>query len=150
MTHHDDLADAFLTASRALVGIAVRSVESSGAGVTVLQHRLLVILAAHGEQTISQIAETLGINQSNASRHCDRLQRLDLVVRRRAEHDGRVVQVRLTPTGKEVIEQVTSCRISEINAVLDSMGERQAQAALRAMDAFGSAAHELADRDWSW
>jgi DNA-binding MarR family transcriptional regulator len=145
-----DLAEAYLTASRALVGIAVRSIEASPVEITVVQHRLLVALAAQGDRTISQIAEALGVNQSNASRHCDRLQRLDLVSRRRAPYDGRVVCVSLTGKGRDVVRRVTRRRLREIDQVLGRMGEPPAAAALQALEAFAAAAEELADRDWHW
>ena len=38
----DELAATFVTASRALVGIAIRSIEAAPVAVTVPQHRVLV------------------------------------------------------------------------------------------------------------
>jgi DNA-binding MarR family transcriptional regulator len=150
MTDRTALSEALLTASRALVGISVRSIEASPVDVTVLQHRLLVVLASHGEQTITGIAEALGINQSNATRHCDRLQRLGLVGRRRADHDGRVVLVQLTHRGMEVLDRVTRRRREEIERVLAKMTVSQARSALTALAAFNDAADELPDWDWAW
>src|SRR3954471_8032566 len=92
----DQLVEGFVTASRALVGIAVRSIEAAAVPVTVPQHRVLVLLAAQGPMAVGDIAELAGVNQSNASRLCDRLQRLGLVSRQRASDDGRAVQVSLT------------------------------------------------------
>ena len=71
----EELVEELLTASRALVGIAIRSIAAAPVEVTVAQHRLLVLLAAHGPQSVGEIAEHLGVNPSNASRHGDRLQR---------------------------------------------------------------------------
>src|SRR3954471_24051863 len=79
-----DMADAFITVSRALVGIAVRSVNAAPVEVTLTQHRLLVLLATGGDQTVKALAEQLQVNASNASRLCDRLQKLDLVARDRS------------------------------------------------------------------
>src|SRR4051794_34483985 len=44
----DDLAEAFLTASRVLVGLAVHSLAASPVDITLAQHRVLVMLASHG------------------------------------------------------------------------------------------------------
>ena len=74
-------AEAFITASRALVGIAIRSINAASADITLPQHRVMVVLAADGPQGISQLADQLAIDQSNASRLCDRLQRLWLIAR---------------------------------------------------------------------
>ena len=91
----DELAEAFLTASRALVGLAVQSLGAAPVEITMAQHRVLVLLASRGEQQIGDIAAELRVNPSNATRHCDRLQKLGLLARQRSTIDGRVVQVAL-------------------------------------------------------
>ena len=121
MSHSDDLADAFLTASRALIGLAVRSIEAAPVDVTVAQHRVLVLLAARGDLTIGDLADGLGVNPSNATRYCDRLQRLGLVHRARSVEDGRMVQVRLTQEGQALVTAVTERRRQEIDQVLERM-----------------------------
>src|SRR4051794_25988379 len=77
----DHIAATFVTASRALVAIAIRSIEAAPVAVPVPQHRVLVLLAANGPQAIGTLAQQLGVNPSNATRVCDRLERLDLVRR---------------------------------------------------------------------
>jgi DNA-binding MarR family transcriptional regulator len=149
----EELADAFVTASRVLLGLAVHSVGAAPVEVTLLQHRVLVLLAARGEQSIREIAEELGVNPSNASRHCDRLQRLDLIARRRSSSDGRVVRVALTPAGKKVVDAVTADRRRQVLRVLGEMPPEGRESMLAALRAFGTAAHELADAEWvtnSW
>lgn len=141
----DELADAFVVASRALVGIAVRSVDAAPVDITVTQHRVLVLLASRGGLTISEIAAELAVNRSNASRHCDRLQRLGLVARRRSEEDGRVVCVVLTPEGSTVVDAVTRARRAEILAVLERMDDVDPRAIIGALQAFNDAAHETSD-----
>ena len=63
------------------------------------QHRVLVLLDERGALSVNDLADSLGVDQSNASRHCSRLARLGLVTRSRAAHDGRAVMVGLTPAG---------------------------------------------------
>ena len=118
MAGKDQLVEEFLTASRALVGLAVQSVAESPVEVTLVQYRVLVLLAARGEQQVGDIAAALGVNPSNATRHCDRLQRLGLVARRRSTDDGRVVRVGLTDGGKQVVEAVTARRRAEVQRVV--------------------------------
>ena len=62
-----------MTATRALVGVALRSLSAAPVPITLPQHRVLLLLATHGDQTIGQLADELGIDQSNASRICDRV-----------------------------------------------------------------------------
>lgn len=148
MTTSEELADEFLTASRVLVGLAVQSLAASPVDVTLAQHRVLVLLAAHGELTIGAIADELGVNPSNATRHCDRLQRLGLLERRRCDEDGRVVRVALTSAGRDVVAAVSDARRQDVTRVLDAMSTTEASSMLKALRAFSEAAHERADREW--
>jgi DNA-binding MarR family transcriptional regulator len=148
-TVDDDQVQAFLTASRAMVGPAVHSIEEAGAGVTVTQHRLLVLVAAHGSRTINEVADELGVAQSNASRSCDRLARLGLLERRRSPDDRRVVQVALTRAGRRLLDDVTRVRSHEIERVLAAMSPEERAVGQRAMLAFSAAADELPDSRWA-
>jgi DNA-binding MarR family transcriptional regulator len=145
----DELGAAFVTASRALVGIALRSIEAAPVAVTVPQHRVLVLLAAEGPQAIGTLARQLGVNPSNATRVCDRLQRLDLVRRSRSAADGRAVHVTITQSGRRLVDAVTEHRRREVNAVLRELSPRQVGAAVTAMSEFNRAAHERADAEWA-
>ena len=144
----DVLVDTLITVSRALVGIAVRSINASPVEVTLVQHRMLVLLATGGGQTVGALAEQLEINASNASRLCDRLQKLGLVTRDRSASDGRAIDVSLTDSGRGLLETVRAHRRSEVRRVLDEMVEADVDAAIRALTAFGEAAHEIGEAQW--
>jgi DNA-binding MarR family transcriptional regulator len=146
MAATDEVVDAYVAASRALVGIAVRSIGAAPVDVTVAQFRLLVLVAA-GDRTVGSIAVQLGVNQSNASRHCDRLQRLGLLERLRSTSDGRVVHVRLTPAGRFLVDAVTERRRADVRRVLDRLTPFDSVAVLSALRAFNEAAGEL-DREF--
>jgi DNA-binding MarR family transcriptional regulator len=145
----DELSAAFVTASRALVGIAIRSIEAAPVAVTVPQHRVLVLLAANGPQAIGSIAQQLGVNPSNATRVCDRLQRLELVGRSRSVSDGRAVDVTITPAGRRLVNAVTEHRRLEVTAVLRELAPRHAEIVVAALDDFNRAAHERAETEWA-
>ena len=147
MDHRDELADAFVTASRALVGVAVHSVSAAPVDVTVTQFRLLV-LVADGGRSIGDIADHLGVNQSNASRHCDRLQRLGLVTRQGLEADARVVVMGLTDRGQEVVDTVMERRRDDVRRLLGAIAPVQARSLVGALEAFNRAAHELDEAPW--
>ena len=137
----DGLVDELLTASRAFVGLAVRSIAAAPVDVTVAQHRLLVLLS-HGPRSVGDIAEELGVNPSNASRHCDRLQRLGLLARRRSSADGRVVRIELTAAGRRVVDAVTARRREDLHRVVERMDVADAASVIAALRAFNVAAEE--------
>jgi DNA-binding MarR family transcriptional regulator len=138
-----------MTVSRALVAIAVRSVNAAANGVTLVQHRLLVLLATGGDQTVGTLADRLQVNASNASRLCDRLQKLGLVGRDRSSRDGRAVEVSLTPDGSELVEAVQTYRRREIQRVLARMPGADVEAAVTALSAFADAAREAEETEWA-
>lgn len=144
----DAVVDEFLTASRALVALAVRSVNAAPVEVTLMQHRVLVLLSSRGEQTVSELAEELGVNASNASRVCDRLQRLALVARQRSTTDARSVRISVTDDGRAVLRAVHARRRAEVRAVLATIPAEQARGAVAALRTFNDAAHEVAEGDW--
>ena len=149
MTKPHEMADAFVTASRALISLAVRSIEDAPVDITVAQHRVLVLLAARGDLTVGDIAEGLGVNPSNATRYCDRLQRLSLVGRTRSPHDGRVVHVGLTQAGRDLVKDVTERRRVEVEKVLGRMSGTETSRVVAALHAFNRAAGEIEDSDWA-
>lgn len=148
MTDDSDLVDAFVTASRALVGVAVRSIAASPVALTAPQHRALLLVASGRADTVSGLQELLGINQSNVSRLVDRLDRLGLVRRERSSVDARAIVITATPLGREALDAVTRRRRAEIAAVLAAMHERDRADALRVMRAFDVAARESVDEIW--
>lgn len=138
----DPVVEELITASRALVGIAVRSVAASPVDVTLVQHRVLVLLSTRGPQTVGAVADELGVNASNASRVCDRLQRVGLATRERAAHDARSVQVSITPAGTEVLRAIHAERRREVGAILRTLPADVTRDAVDALRAFNDAAHE--------
>jgi DNA-binding MarR family transcriptional regulator len=81
-----------------------------------MQHRVLVLVASGGKQSMSALAEQLGVNAFNASRACDRLQRLG-PVSTSVHHRRRSVQVKLTHDGIEVLRAVSEHRRSEVGRI---------------------------------
>src|SRR6476659_9486342 len=77
----DAAADALLIASRALVGVAARSLVGVD-DITLPQYRALVVLTRPAPVTIGDLATALDIHRSTATRLCDRLERKGLVRRR--------------------------------------------------------------------
>jgi DNA-binding MarR family transcriptional regulator len=145
----DRLVDAVLGASRALVAVAARSLANVAEDVTLAQYRFLVVLASRGPQRLADLATTLGVDRSTATRMCDRLVRKHLVSRRRGQEDRRAVRVSLTGTGAELVAEVSRRRRVEIAAILDRMPAAHRNPVVRALRAFADAAGEVPEQDWS-
>src|SRR5689334_5619004 len=122
------LVDALLLASRALVGLAARSLAADldgdphlgsgrGSEVTLPQFRTLVVLACRGPQRAVDLAGELNVSPSTATRMCDRLVRKQLVRRARPAGNRREVQVTLTPAGRDLVGRVTARRRAAINRI---------------------------------
>lgn len=135
-------ATAFVTASRALVGISLRSVASAPVPLTVPQHRLLVRVSADGPRRVGELAADLGVNQSNASRLVDRLAGLGLLERVRDRDDGRASLVELTVRGRRVLDAVTRRRLEELRTVVAAMSPAHRAEAVAVLHDFNRAAHE--------
>jgi len=142
------VVDAVLTASRALLGVAARSLGDAASEVTLPQYRTLVILAADGPQRIADLATALDVAASTASRMSDRLVRKRLVQRTRGRSDRRVVQLALTPAGRDLVGQVTVRRRAEIRRILDGLTAAEQQTVVRGLRAFSDASGETPERDW--
>ncbi|SDS69481.1 DNA-binding transcriptional regulator, MarR family [Nocardioides scoriae] len=149
MASPQDQTSAFVTASRALLSLAVRTIAEAPVEVTLAQHRVLVLLSARGDQPVGDIADGLGVNPSNATRICDRLQRLNLISRTRSEQDRRVVVISLSPQGADLVRAVTARRHVEVEKVLDRMTPEQTAQVVQALEVFNRAAGEIEDPDWA-
>ena len=145
----DELVDAVLGASRALVGVAARSLASVAEDVTLSQYRALVVLASRGPQRLADLAVALAVEPSTATRMCDRLVRKGLVARRRSSEDRRTVRVSLSAAGAALIAEVTARRRVEIARIMRRLPKAQRPIVLDALRAFADAAGEVPEQDWS-
>ena len=70
------------------------------------QYTLLAVLGEQGECTMGQLAEPLGITMGAVTSLVDRLIHLGYAARERSTEDRRVVKVRLTPEGRDMLQAV--------------------------------------------
>ena len=144
----EDAVRALMLASRAFVGLTVRSLAGIDADVTLPQFRALVVLAVRGPQRSADIAEELGVNPSTGTRMCDRLVRKGLIRRVRSASDRRVVRLRLTPAGRDIVEQVMTRRRAEVVRLVGATAELWQPVVTQALRAFAEAAGESEDQNW--
>jgi len=140
--------EAVLVASRALVGVAARSLAETEDTVTLVQYRALVLLAARGEMNVGTLAEALAVHQSTATRLCDRLVKRGLVERSAPPQSRREVVVSLTHAGHGLLRSVTTRRQAEIAQILDRLPAKQRSMVTDAFLLFADAAGEAPDDAW--
>lgn len=145
----DEVVDSVLAASRALVAVAARSLASAGPDVTLPQYRALVLLASRGPQRVNDLAEALAVNQSTATRMCDRLEGKGLISRERSEDDRRTVLVSIAASGQTLVAAVTRARRTELRSILRRMSADDRAAMVPTLTAFAAAAGEAPDHRWS-
>ncbi len=76
------------------------------AGVTPIQHELLVAVRGHPDRrgpTVGDVAHYLGLRHNSTVGLVDRAAMAGLVTRRIDDEDRRVVRLRLTPSGRSVL-----------------------------------------------
>jgi DNA-binding MarR family transcriptional regulator len=139
---------ALMLASRAFVGLTARSLAGIDGDVTLPQFRALVVLAVRGPQRSVDIAEELRVNPSTGTRMCDRLVRKGLVRRLRSTSDRRVVRLRLTPAGHDIVEQVMTRRREELVRLVAATADLWQPVVTKALCAFAEAAGEPDEHDW--
>jgi len=141
-------SDAVLVASRALVGVAARSLAGTEDTVTLVQYRALVLLAARGQMNVGGLAEALDVHQSTATRLCDRLVARGLVDRVHSPQSRREVVVSLTRDGQALIRSVTAKRRAELDRIMGRLSAKQRAAVDDAFTLFAEAAGEAPDDAW--
>lgn len=127
-------------ASRALVGVAARSL--AGIDVTLPQYRALVVVGSRPGVAVGGLAEALDVHPTTATRLCDRLVAKGLLRREQSADDRRAVELRLTSSGRRLLQRVITHRRRDVAAIVDRIGAPVTAQAVQALEAFAEAAGE--------
>lgn len=137
----DEVADAVLAGSRAMVAVSARSIASVKAA-TLPQYRMLVVLDS-GSSNLTELAAHLDVAASTAKRMVDRLATTGLVTREVRPENRRETLLSLTPAGRRAVRTVTARRRRDLRAVVALIPADQRADLARAMAAFATAADQL-------
>jgi DNA-binding MarR family transcriptional regulator len=122
-------------------------------GVSMAHLHLMSMLDRHGELPMSRIAELLDVSDSNATGLIDRMEERGLVARVRHPEDRRVVLVRVTDRGRQILTDMEILRDDLMRRVLSrlddgklarlaaAVGDVQAALAAAAVDEPGLFSH---------
>ncbi len=140
--------DAVLAASRALVGVAARSVAALEEEVTLVQYRALLLVADGRVTGPSDLAAALGVHPSNASRLVERMVAKGLLERAGDPDDRRSITLSVGPAGQEVVADVMDRRRADLAAILERLSPEEVEAVTRSLGRFAEAADEPLDDAW--
>lgn len=93
-------------------------VDDGGPALETGELDTLAVIGAHGPCRMQELAEALRVEPSTATRAIDRLQRRGLAERRRAQGDGRCVEVGLTELGQRAHAELAQRRRELLRGVL--------------------------------
>jgi len=144
----DEATDVVLLASRALVGVAARSLAETEDQITLVQYRALVALGARGEQNVGGLSDALCIHPSPATRLCDRLIVKGYIDRKTSVESRREVTLALSDSGRALVRAETARRRRAIRRIV---GRLDVDTQLEIVEAFGAladAAEEVTDEAW--
>ncbi|WP_432537673.1 MarR family winged helix-turn-helix transcriptional regulator [Kineococcus arenarius] len=137
-----DPVDGAVGASRALVGIAVRSLAEALEVMTLPQYRVLLLVSTRGAMRSGDLAAELGVHASTLTRTVDRLVGGGWVQRAGNPANRREVLVEPTDAGRRLVEQVTARRRREITTVLERLEPAARTSVAEGMVLFASAAEQ--------
>lgn len=123
MADQDRFARAVVVLARGL-GRLGRERARSGE-LTPQQAETLQLVAERGALSTSSLASLLGIDPSTASRNLSGLERDGLIARKKGTDDGRQTDVRLTPRGRRVADQMSGAATKVYGAVLESLSRAE-------------------------
>jgi DNA-binding MarR family transcriptional regulator len=124
-----------LAGTRAVGAIIAESLASVEEMVTMPQLRVL-ILAGREQQSMSSIAEDLGVHASNATRTCERLVQAGLLDRTTDTEDRRRVVLSLTEEGERLLDRVMERRRERVVAIMEQMTREDRAALASSLAAF--------------
>jgi DNA-binding MarR family transcriptional regulator len=102
--------------------------------VTPQQAEALQIIAERETISASMFASLLGIDPSTASRNLAGLERAGFVSRRKARHDARRTDVRLTPRGARRAEAVASEVVENLTELMGRLSHTERQRVTEALE----------------
>ena len=144
----DVVTDAVLQASRAMVAIVARSFDGGPEDVTLVQFRALVVLRAAPGANLGELANSLGVTASTATRTCDRLVERGLVQRRESEVNRRELHLELTERGRRLVDRATRARRRQLQTVLAAMPPEERDRLVPALEAFTEATSRSLGVSW--
>jgi DNA-binding MarR family transcriptional regulator len=102
-------------------------------GISMTQLHVITMLERHGELPMTRLAELLDVSVSNATGLIDRMEERGVVERARVPGDRRVVIVRTTDRGREILGELEVLREDLLKDVIGRLDDTQIERVAGAM-----------------
>jgi DNA-binding MarR family transcriptional regulator len=93
--------------------------------LTEVQLSCIKYVAVHHEPSIGEIANGLSISNAASAKLVDRLVRKKLLSREEDPEDRRVLQIKLTPNGQELLVDIEKIEKSQFREILERMSAKE-------------------------
>ena len=143
----DEYAARLERATRGLLELNVEVLEMMERRIGLAPLRALQSLDRSGPCIVGELGDDLDVVPSTASRLSDRLAEAGLITRRPAPANRRSTLLELTDAGREILAELVSIRIRQLDAVAERMSNQDRAALVRGTAAFTNARHKLSDKD---
>ncbi len=131
-----------LALTRALVALALRSVETVGHAVSLQQFRALYVLDHGGPCNATGLAEQLGTHASTVTRLCDRLVALGYATPEVKPGQPAGDRARRHAAGREIVAAVLDRRAAELRRIVETLPEDTLDCVLGALPQLVAAAED--------
>ncbi|MBX2881488.1 MAG: MarR family transcriptional regulator [Granulosicoccus sp.] len=91
-------------------------------GLNRMHHRILYFIGRSPGASVSDLLETLKISKQALHSPMRQLIAMNLVSNDKAEHDGRIRQLRLTASGRRLEAQLTGTQMKQLASLFSSSG----------------------------
>jgi DNA-binding MarR family transcriptional regulator len=135
------------------LGQAVGSLRCAGSqrlvrlGISMTHFHVLTLLRHHDAMPIGRLAEILDVSMSSATGIIDRMEERGLVTRERVAGDRRVVLVRPTQTGLDLVDEAELVKSDVMHATLTRLSLEQLERLTAALGDLGAALEAEIDAD---
>ena len=133
-------AEVLQAATRMLAGVALRSLDSLDAAVTLPQFRLLAVLAVPKPVPSGQAAKALGLDPSTVTRLADRMVAAGHVTRGTSSQHRGVVTLELTGSGRDLVAAADAWRRQELARIMARLAPLEQVAVTAALELLVGAA----------
>jgi DNA-binding MarR family transcriptional regulator len=113
-------------------------------GVSMAHLHVMSMLDRHGELPMSRVAELLGVSDSNATGLVDRMEEHGFVERVRHPEDRRVVLVRISDRGRQILADVEVLRDDLIVRIMGRLDTAQLERLAAALNDVASVVAKVA------
>jgi DNA-binding MarR family transcriptional regulator len=119
--------------------MAVHAAEFTTLDITMAQAKLLYVVMAVGELSMSEIAQQLGVTVSTASGAVDRLVELGLLARSDDPNNRRQVRVSVTGLGMQILEQIRELSTRQLRMLFAEVSDEDLEVITRAIQIMADA-----------